>query len=111
MKATYANPCQVETKVKSATQSWLGAISRELPLHQVSGIGIARVGVCGFYGLASCYTTQPHVPHHPLLCAARYGLAFAEHLTPDFSGTIDLVVLLPDTTNLHGKRLVTYCAC
>jgi hypothetical protein len=49
---------------------------RELALYQIPGIGIVRIGLCGFHRFAPRYAAEPHFTHQPFHCAARNHLVF-----------------------------------
>ena len=108
-KATYSQPCQVETSVKSEPHSWLGRSGLD---HPIDPIQRTRRALSGTVVL----TTLPRLTPSSLFAssAARrcngYRHTFALELTPDIVGTVHPHVGLPDPLNLRHQRIVALVA-
>lgn len=105
-KATYSQPCQVETTAQVGDPELVGALCPELPVNPVQrtdGLGVANGGA---HHLAPDDAAQAQTAHEAFHRTTRHHNAFAVHLHPDLVGAIDLHVGLPDPLNMRDQHLV-----
>src|SRR5262249_12317641 len=82
----------------------------ELPIHPVQRTRRVRITDRRAHTLATDDTAQTQLTHQPLHRAARYCMAFPVELMPDFVGTIDLQVGLPDPFDLRHQNVIALSA-
>src|SRR5690554_1869529 len=102
-KATYNQPCQ--TAKGSLTLYSKGRF--KMGGLQPDPAGWHRlIRDSGTHRLAARGTLKAQESHEPLHVTAGYRDGFPAHLFPDFIGTIDLEVVIPDTLDMRYQNLV-----
>ena len=109
-KATYRQPCQVETYAQVRDPQLVRPLGTELPVDSVEQARRLVVTDRRAQDFASHHTLQSAPAHQSFHRAARHGTAFTAELSPDLVVAIDLHVGLPDALDLRRQRFVASSA-
>ena len=81
-------------------------IRLEVAPYQILRTGRCAIGHRGAHALAATHPFNAQVAHQTFDRTARHANALAIHLLPDFAGSVDTKVLLPDSIDLGAQLFV-----
>jgi hypothetical protein len=110
-KATYSQPCQVETSAQVADPQLVRPLGPELLVDPVQRARRLGIPVGGANDLASPDTAQTQFAHQALDRAASHQHALTSQLTPDLLDAIDLHVGPPDALYLGNQHIISTNPC